>query len=147
MTVIKDLSLCTPFFPRSIITHPMNWNIGHQLVIPEEVMENSDQWERCLVGFFSRLQVPLPCHQIHGNASLEGQWVGSHHYHNKWFHPFQVQKPGCIVKGSRARAMVVWRETLDSPAMEPKVPIWHKQNLNPTSVDSSERLAPPIVVY
>ncbi|KAJ6678181.1 hypothetical protein OIU85_008741 [Salix viminalis] len=60
--------------------------------------------------------------------------------------PEEVQNLGCTDRGSRARAMVVWRETPNSPAMEPKVPISHKQNLHPTGVDSPERLAPPIVL-
>ncbi|KAJ6295842.1 hypothetical protein OIU78_023799 [Salix suchowensis] len=63
---------------------------GQQLVIPEEAMEDSEQWSRCLVDFLPRIQIPLPCYQLHGHESLEEQWTGSCNNHIQWLHPVPV---------------------------------------------------------
>uniref|UniRef100_A0A6N2N5H3 DUF4283 domain-containing protein n=1 Tax=Salix viminalis TaxID=40686 RepID=A0A6N2N5H3_SALVM len=81
---------------------------GHQLVIPEEVMENSDQWERCLVGFFPGYKFPY--HAIKSMAMRVWKDSGLE----------AVQLLGSTVRGPRARTMVVWREAPDSATMDPK---------------------------
>ncbi|KAJ6743016.1 ZINC KNUCKLE CX2CX4HX4C-RELATED [Salix viminalis] len=59
---VKVTNANTRFTLESLPRHPPD----QQMVIPEEAMENSDNWERCLVGFFPGYKFPY--HAINSMA-------------------------------------------------------------------------------
>ncbi|KAJ6287617.1 hypothetical protein OIU78_001704 [Salix suchowensis] len=88
---VKVTNANTRFTLESLPRHPTD----QQMVIPEEAMENSDNWERCLVGFFPGYKFPY--HAINSMAMRVWKDKGLEAVITtaNGFNLFRFEKPGC----------------------------------------------------